>query len=81
VAGTGNDTRHHRGFNPVRQALRFDPDGAYVRRWVPELARVPRESIHTPWRLAASARGRLDYPAPIVDPTHFDAALRLRGAA
>ncbi|MER7269338.1 deoxyribodipyrimidine photo-lyase [Micromonospora carbonacea] len=34
VAGTGNDSRPHRGFNPVRQAARFDPDGTYVRRWV-----------------------------------------------
>ncbi|MFG1903723.1 cryptochrome/photolyase family protein [Micromonospora carbonacea] len=34
VAGTGNDSRPHRGFNPTRQAARFDPDGAYVRRWV-----------------------------------------------
>ena len=38
VAGTGNDTKPYRGFNPVRQAERFDPDGDYVRRWVPELA-------------------------------------------
>ena len=81
VAGTGNDTRQHRGFNPVRQALRFDPEGVYVRRWVPELAPVQRESIHTPWRLDARARARLDYPAPLVDPTRFAAALRVRGAA
>jgi deoxyribodipyrimidine photo-lyase len=81
VAGTGNDTRQHRGFDPVRQALRLDPERVYVRRWVPELARVPRESIHTPWRLDAPARGRLDYPAPLVDPEPFDAPLRGRGAA
>ncbi len=38
VAGTGNDTRPNRVFNPVRQAERFDPDGEYVKRWVPQLA-------------------------------------------
>jgi deoxyribodipyrimidine photo-lyase len=49
VAGTGNDTRPNRTFNPVRQALRFDPDGTYVRRWVPELASVPGPRVHIPW--------------------------------
>jgi deoxyribodipyrimidine photo-lyase len=38
VAGTGNDTRPHRAFDPLRQARRFDPEGLYVRRWAPELA-------------------------------------------
>src|SRR5690606_17953215 len=40
VAGTGADTRPYRIFNPLRQAHRFDPDGAYVRRYVPELAGI-----------------------------------------
>lgn len=60
-------------FNPVRQQRRFDPDGAYVRRWVPELARVPDERLAEPWtmtedeqRAAGCVIGR-DYPAPIVD--------------
>lgn len=50
VAGTGNDTRPNRSFNPLRQAARFDPAGDYVRRYVPELADLPAEDIHTPWR-------------------------------
>ena len=40
VAGTGNDTRPNRVLNPIRQAQRFDPDGDYVRRYVPELAHI-----------------------------------------
>jgi deoxyribodipyrimidine photo-lyase len=58
VAGTGTDTKPYRRFNPVRQALRFDPDGAYVRRWVPELADVPGAAVHEPWLLPAGRRPR-----------------------
>ncbi|KDN87748.1 cryptochrome/photolyase family protein [Kitasatospora cheerisanensis] len=72
VAGTGTDTRPNRVLNPLRQADRYDPDGAYVRRWVPELAHLPGPSIHRPWLLAP------DYPAPLVAPE--DLALRLRTA-
>jgi deoxyribodipyrimidine photo-lyase len=60
-------------FNPSRQQQRFDPDGAYVRRYVPELERVPDEHLAQPWtmppdvqRTAGCLIGR-DYPAPIVD--------------
>jgi deoxyribodipyrimidine photo-lyase len=74
TAGTGTDAApYFRIFNPVLQAKRFDPDGAYVRRWVPELARVPAAALHTPWELtpleqqAAGCRIGRDYPAPIVD--------------
>ena len=49
VAGTGTDPRRSRSFNPVRQAERFDPDGAYVRRYVRELAQVPAPRIFAPW--------------------------------
>ena len=63
VAGTGTDTRPNRVLNPLAQARRFDPDGAYVRRWVPELAGIAGGAVHRPWLL----RDPLDYPAPIVD--------------
>jgi deoxyribodipyrimidine photo-lyase len=68
VAGTGNDTRPNRTFNPIRQALRFDPDGTYVRRWVPELAAVPGPRVHTPWALDRAERDRLEYCEPLVTP-------------
>ncbi|WP_192579714.1 FAD-binding domain-containing protein [Micromonospora sp. AMSO31t] len=48
VAGTGNDARPHRGFNPVRRAERYDPDGAYVRRHVPELASIEGATMASP---------------------------------
>ncbi|MEV0232066.1 deoxyribodipyrimidine photo-lyase [Nonomuraea sp. NPDC050786] len=65
VAGTGNDTRPNRSFNPLRQARRYDPMGDYVRRHVPELAGLPAEHIHEPWRLPTPPPGyppRLDGP-------------------
>jgi deoxyribodipyrimidine photo-lyase len=66
VAGTGANPRPGRAFNPLRQAHRFDPDGAYVRHYVPELAAIGGRAVHEPWRLRAVPKG---YPAPIVDPT------------
>ncbi|SEO87205.1 cryptochrome/photolyase family protein [Actinacidiphila rubida] len=67
VAGTGTDTRPNRVLNPLLQARRYDPDGAYVRRWVPELAGVAGHAVHQPWKLPAAERAGLDYPEPIVD--------------
>jgi deoxyribodipyrimidine photo-lyase len=73
-ASTGTDGQPwFRIINPILQAKRFDPDGTYVRRWVPELADVPTENIHEPWRMSADeqratgCRIGVDYPAPIVD--------------
>ncbi|MGY4393409.1 cryptochrome/photolyase family protein [Streptomyces sp. TE12347] len=66
VAGTGTDSRPNRVLNPVIQGKRYDPAGAYVRRWVPELAELPGPSVHEPWRLADPERARYDYPAPLV---------------
>ncbi len=63
VAGTGNDTRPNRVLNPLRQAHRLDPDGEYVRRWVPELADLPGSRIHEPWLLPARELRALKYPA------------------
>ena len=74
TAGTGTDAApYFRVFNPFLQAKRFDPTGAYVRRWVPELANVPDRYIHEPWtmpeevQVKAGCRIGTDYPEPIVD--------------
>jgi deoxyribodipyrimidine photo-lyase len=72
VAGTGNDTRPNRLFNPLRQAERFDPNGGYVRRYVPELASIGGKAVHTPWKLDDDERRSLGYPDRIVD--HEDVA-------
>ena len=69
VAGTGNDTRPNRQFNPVRQSKRFDPEGAYIRRWVAELHAVQDARVHEPWVLPAAERRRLAYPERLVDHT------------
>ncbi|MEU8244092.1 deoxyribodipyrimidine photo-lyase [Actinoplanes missouriensis] len=74
VAGTGNDTRPGRRFNPIRQALRFDPEGVYVRRYVPELKGIDGPAVHQPWRLPKPV---LDYPGPLE--SHRDEAVWLRG--
>ena len=80
-ASTGCDAQPwFRIFNPVTQSKRFDPEGAYIRRWVPELARVPDRYVHAPWTLPAELQRSAgcvighDYPAPIVD--HAEARKR-----
>jgi deoxyribodipyrimidine photo-lyase len=74
VAGSGADAApYFRIFNPVTQGEKFDPDGAYVRRYVPELSGLPAETIHQPWTASEQALKRANivlgrtYPAAIVD--------------
>jgi deoxyribodipyrimidine photo-lyase len=75
TAGTGTDAApYFRIFNPISQGKRFDADGTYVRRWIPELGSVSDRSIHEPWldranatTLFETARQQATYPAPIVD--------------
>ncbi len=85
TAGTGTDPQPwFRVFNPTLQARRFDPDGDYVRRWVPELRGIAGGAVHEPWMLgteamaAAGVRIGTDYPAPIVD--HPEARARALAA-
>lgn len=74
VAGSGADAApYFRIFNPVLQGRKFDPEGTYVRKWVPEIARLPNSVLHAPWeadaeelKRASVALGRT-YPAPIVE--------------
>ncbi len=74
TAGVGTDAApYFRVFNPATQAVKFDPDGAYVRRWLPELRNVPNQYIHEPHTMpddvqqAAGCIVGRDYPAPLVD--------------
>jgi deoxyribodipyrimidine photo-lyase len=72
VAGCGADAApFFRIFNPVLQGERFDPDGAYVGRWVPELARLPAPDLHRPWSSVRLAEAGIvlgkTYPEPIVE--------------
>ena len=65
TAGSGADAApYFRIFNPVTQGERFDPQGLYVRRWVPEIASLDNKFIHQPWQ---SGSPPADYPAPMVD--------------
>ena len=68
VAGCGADAApYFRIFNPVTQGQKFDPEGVYVRRFVPELAALANEAIHSPWTAPARQRRAVAYPEPIVD--------------
>jgi deoxyribodipyrimidine photo-lyase len=74
VAGCGADAApYFRIFNPTTQATRFDPEGTYVREWVPELARLPSEWVHQPWAAtpevlaAAGVRLGSSYPQRVVE--------------
>jgi deoxyribodipyrimidine photo-lyase len=74
VAGSGADAApYFRVFNPILQGEKFDPDGVYVRRWVPELAALPSNLIHRPWTATPLELGSAgvilgqSYPEPIID--------------
>lgn len=76
TSGCGADAApYFRIFNPMTQGERFDADGEYVRRWVPELARLNARWIHQPWKAPVSERSEagvrlgINYPNPIVDHT------------
>jgi deoxyribodipyrimidine photo-lyase len=75
IASVGVDPAPYfrRMFNPILQQKKFDPDGTYVRRWVPELRSVPDARLTEPWKMGGAEQeaagcviGR-DYPAPIVE--------------
>lgn len=67
-ASTGTDAApYFRIFNPVSQSERFDPEGQFIHRFVPELAEVEGDAIHDPARLPALLRTRIDYSPPLVD--------------
>ncbi|MDX1739954.1 MAG: deoxyribodipyrimidine photo-lyase [Rhodothermales bacterium] len=74
AAGSGADAQpFFRIFNPVSQGERFDPDGQYVRHWVPELSKLPNKYLHCPWETPEEVLSEaglelgVDYPEPIVD--------------
>ncbi len=74
VAGSGADAApYFRIFNPVSQSEKFDPNGDYLRRWLPELEKLPRRAIHAPWMADRATLAQagvtlgVDYPKPIVD--------------
>jgi deoxyribodipyrimidine photo-lyase len=74
AASTGCDAQpYFRIFNPVTQSQKFDPDGRFIRLYLPELARVPDARLHAPWLMSPDEQRRCgvmigrDYPAPVVD--------------
>lgn len=66
TAGSGTDASpFYRVFNPITQGLKFDPEGEYVRKYIPELAHLPANTVHEPWKTSAGYQH--GYPQPIVD--------------
>jgi deoxyribodipyrimidine photo-lyase len=85
TSGVGTDAApYFRVFNPALQAEKFDPEGAYVKRWVPELGNVPQKYVHTPHTMPREEQERVgirigrDYPSPLVD--HAEARQRVLSA-
>ena len=73
TAGVGNDARGFRYFNIPKQSKDYDPDGVYVKHWLPELQALPAAKVHSPWQLQPVEQKRfnlrlgVDYPHPVVD--------------
>lgn len=73
TAGVGNDARGFRFFNILKQSKDYDPQGTYVKHWLPELANVPATKVHEPWKLLPVEQQRFDvrigvnYPNPVVN--------------
>jgi len=68
TAGCGTDAApYFRIFNPVRQGEKFDPEGVYTHRWLPELAALPNPWLHQPWAMPVAERSALAYPLPLVN--------------
>lgn len=73
TAGVGNDARGFRFFNIIKQSQDYDPEGKYVKHWLPELAKIPAAKVHEPWELLLVEQQRFgvilgkDYPAPMVN--------------
>lgn len=73
TAGVGNDARGFRFFNIIKQSKDYDPQGEYVKHWLPELTQVSAQKVHEPWKLLPVEQDRFavrlgtDYPDPIVD--------------
>ena len=73
TAGVGNDSRGFRYFNIPKQSRDYDPDGAYVKHWLPELQALSQKRVHSPWQLTTEEQKRcqvrlgVDYPNPVVN--------------
>ena len=70
IAGVGNDPRQYRHFNVLKQAIDYDPQGDYIRLWIPELAAINVAQIHQPWKLTETERAKSQLKCYLDSPSY-----------
>jgi deoxyribodipyrimidine photo-lyase len=79
IAGVGNDPREYRHFNVLKQALDYDPQGDYIRLWIPELAAINASQIHQPWKLSEIERAKSQLKSYLDSPSYVPEPIEVKG--
>jgi len=80
IAGVGNDPREYRYFNVLKQAMDYDPQGEYIRLWIPELAAVNAAQIHQPWKISEIERTRCQLKSYLKLPAYAPELVAVKGS-
>jgi deoxyribodipyrimidine photo-lyase len=80
IAGVGNDPREYRYFNVLKQAMEYDPQGEYIRLWIPELAAINAAQIHQPWKLSESDRVESQLKSYASSPSYAPDPVAVKGS-
>jgi deoxyribodipyrimidine photo-lyase len=78
IAGVGNDPKAYRYFNVLKQAIDYDPNGEYVRLWIPELQKIPGNCVHQPWNLSPSEKSEYQLVNYLKAPPYTPALMPLK---
>jgi deoxyribodipyrimidine photo-lyase len=79
IAGVGNDPREYRHFNVLKQAMDYDPQGDYIRLWIPELATINSTQIHQPWKLSETERAKSQLKSYLDSPSYAPELVVVKG--
>lgn len=79
IAGVGNDPREYRHFNVLKQAIDYDPQGDYIRLWIPELAAINATQIHQPWKLSETERAKSQLKSYLDSPSYAPELVVVKG--
>jgi len=80
IAGVGNDPREYRHFNILKQAMEYDPQGEYIRLWIPELAAISATQIHQPWKLSKIERAESQLKSYMESPAYAPEPVAVKGS-